>query len=96
MSDLDDTIQFQDLNFKLGCLGDCGSKLNQLLLEQTNLNYFKHCDKLPRNEDVVAGKASKKCYQKLKFKTMQDEKQFCTLLKQTMKIRANYVSMGYD
>ena len=95
VADVDETVQFQDLNILLPCFGDCGSKLNKLLLSCTNLKYFKNCHKIERMEDVIDGKGSRECYEKLNFETVEDEKQFCKLLSQFMKKRANQLSMDF-
>ena len=54
---------FQDTQIRLACKGDCGSRINEMLISNTNLQIYKRSSLLsPRSEEVKRGKADKIFY----------------------------------
>ena len=94
---------FEDRTIRLECFGDCGSKMNNLLTTQTNLNIFTKYEKTPRQEDVERGRAPKDYYRVfgieiLKCQTEQKmefefEQKFVELFVDNMK-RKSRTNMG--
>ena len=89
--------QFQDERIKLACFGHCGSEINKLLVQETNLKYFERVKRMPRVVSIQQGLESKEFYQKLKFfeeNRKENEEKFINLLISFMKNQANRLSMG--
>ena len=54
---------FQDTQIRLTCKGDCGSRINKMLISNTNLQIYNKSSLLsPRSEEVKRGKADKIFY----------------------------------
>ena len=102
ISDLDElnsnSNQFQDYKIRLYCFGDCGSKINKFLLDNTNLKVYEYSLPTPRWQDVVFGNAPKHFYENLSFAQNPREhdayEQFCTMFAKHMENKAPRVSMG--
>ena len=92
--DEDDSKQFQDQTASLGCLGDCGSQINKLLLEKTNLEVYVSSQKPQRKMDIVHGRGSRKFYKKLSFVDKNSEERFCALFLQCTEKIAQKIPMG--
>ena len=91
-----DAQLFQDEIIRLTCFGDCGSITNTLLVEKTNLSYFKCCEKPERFMDVISGRGSNPCYAKLTFESPGDEKTCLNLMKTHLKYDAKNRPMGVE
>ena len=72
---------FEDTRIRLPCVGNCKSKINTLLLTDTNLQNFQSFgNRLPREVFMINGKGPKELYEKLSFACESDEKQFIHLV----------------
>ena len=70
---------FQHKKVRLGCFGECGSKIMTHLIETTNLETFKKYE-IKREFDLVFGTGPKPFYQQLSFRSEQQFMKFTYLV----------------
>ena len=90
----DDSRMFEDEIIRLRCFGKCGSMINKLLTNNTNLKNFKFGEQKERIIDVMGGKGSELCYSKLTFDNEDDEKHCLNLMREYVKYDAENRPMG--
>ena len=87
---------FQDFKLRLGCCGDCGSKIMSYFLNETNLKLLQ-TNPPPRFQDILFGKAPKKYFQKFRFDCQEKEDIFRKLFIADLNSKAkSAVPMGRD